>query len=139
MIGPASFSLMRGVWENAVLLLWLLDGDISSAHRIGRFKTWLADGLARTAKTFNDEVEDEIRAVLNEWDGPAQRMPTTTNFSRQYSTEARSLYRELSGIVHGRSWTVLAAMAKSWEGDGFKTGWRGFALSLQEYYSEPVI
>jgi len=137
-IGPAPFSLMRGVWEHAVLLVWLLDGSISSPERVGRFKAWLADGLTRTAKTFRYDIEEDIQAALNEWDSPAPNMPGSKKLSWRYSTEGEAIYRELSGIVHGRSWTILAAMENCWEGDGFKTGWRGYAFSLHQDFSEPT-
>lgn len=135
-IGPAPFYLMRGIWEHSVLLMWLLDGSISSPQRVGRFKAWLTQGLTRAANTFGPEIEEAIQESLNEWGSPALKIPGFATLSRLYRTEGAEVYRGLSGIVHGRSWTVLGTMENLWAGEGFKTRWRGYPLPLHGDYSE---
>lgn len=138
LIDPAPFELMRGIWEKSVLLAWLLDRNIPSPERVGRVKGWMGNGLSR-ASTFPPETQAYIQAMLDECQTAEVRLPTWTRLSKGHSDAGAFVYAELSGILHGRAWSVVPAFAAAWGDEGQVVSWRGYPLSLHRDLAGPIV
>jgi hypothetical protein len=129
-IDPAPFELMRGIWEKSVLSAWLLDNGVSSAERLGRIKGWIASGLWHGASNLPTDTQADIQAMLEDCRTPEIRLPKWTALSKNFSVSGEALYRELSGLLHGRVWSVMPAFATAWDDAGLVIAWRGYPLPL---------
>lgn len=135
---PAPFELMRGIWEKSILIGWLLDGKLTSSERIGRLKGWMDQGLNRVKCVLNPQTQTEIRSMLDECPEPRIQPLTWVEFSKRGHPAGEGVYRTLSGLLHGRVWSVVPAFTADWDENGFAVTWRGYPLSLHRELAECV-
>ncbi len=142
LIDPAPFELMRGAWEKSLMTAWLLDGDISSLERVGRLKGWIEQGVSRDAvgpDSLPTQTSEAIREMLVEC--PALPIPPLgwVDLSKRHAPSGESVYRRLSGVLHGRVWSVIPAFVTAWGEHGHAVAWRGYAPSLHRDLAEEVV
>jgi len=141
LVDPAPFELMRGIWEKALLASWLLDGGIPSRERVGRLKGWVEQGLTRDSHSRDrlpSDTQTLIREMLDECPEKPIRPPGFVDLSTRYQSGGENVYRKLSGLLHGRVWSVIPAFATAADEDGQVVAWRGYPLSLHRELAEPV-
>lgn len=142
LVDPAPFELMRGIWERALLVTWLMDNGISPAMRVGRLKGWVEVGLLRAGQgpeALSGATQAEISEMLRGCSEPAVRPPSTTHLSMMHGDIGETTYRKLSGILHARVWSVVPAFEMSARDGGHVIGWRGYHLALHEELSFAVV
>ena len=61
------------------------------------------------------------------------------DLSKRYQASGESIYRKLSGLLHGRVWSVIPAFIPAWDEHGHAVAWRGYPPSLHKALAEPVI
>jgi len=142
LIDPAPFELMRGMWEKSLMTAWLLDGGIASRERVGRLKGWVEQGLSRDSvgpDPLPPHTYVAIREMLDECPETPIQPLGWVDLSRRYQASGESVYRKLSGLLHGRVWSVIPAFVTAWDEHGHVVAWRGYPLSLHRGLAEPVI
>lgn len=142
LVDPAPFELMRGIWEKSLLVSWLLDGGIHSGERVGRLKGWVEQGLTRDANSpdrLPSDTQASIREMLDECPEETIRPLGFVDLSARYQSAGESVYRKLSGLLHGRVWSVIPAFATVADENGQVVAWRGYPLSLHRELAEPVV
>lgn len=142
LIDPAPFELMRGIWEKSLMTVWLLDGALDSGERVGRLKGWVEQGVSR-ASTGPDplppQTKLEIEKMLDECPDPAIQPLGWVDLSKRYHASGETVYRRLSGLLHGRVWSVIQAFETEWDDGGHSVTWRGYPLSLHKGLALPII
>ena len=59
--------------------------------------------------------------------------------STRYQASGEAIYRKLSGILHGRVWSVVPAFVMAPHGQGHVVAWRGYPLAVHDELGTPVV
>lgn len=77
--------------------------------------------------------------MLDECAEPSVRQISAIDLSKGHHAGGEAIYRKLSGLLHGRTWSVLPGFEMAPVDGGHMITWRGYPAALHEELSLAVV